>query len=351
MKIKRLAGSVLIPMIAIALALLVGAVFIMIAGKSPVEAYSYLLKGAFGSKPAFGETLVKATPLIFTGLAATISYKCGMYNLGGEGQFLMGAVAAVWIGTCYPSIPAALRLVLCLVVAGVAGLLWGAIPGLLRTYRNVNEMIITIMLNQIAVLFMSFMFCGPLKEANIPQTAAVDDSIKLARFFGTTRAHTGIFIALIIAVLMYYFMYYTYKGFQFRAVGYNMEASRVNGFSVQRIMMLGFMISGAIAGLGGGVELLGSSYRLQSGFGSGFGFNGVAIALIGQLHPLGTVLVAYLFAVLNCGANAMQAATGITTSVIDIIEAIIIIFSVVGTGLSNAGIPKLGKKNAVLAKE
>lgn len=333
MRLKRTLRSILISLAAILLALVAGGIIILFVGKNPLEAYYYLLRGAFGSVTSFGETLIKATPLIFTGMAAAISYRCGMYNLGAEGQFMMGAIASIWFVNSAVFIPAVPRAILSMVFAAAAGMLWGAIPGLLRTFHNTNEMIITIVLNNIAVLFMSFLYSGPLKEANIPQTAAVEEAARLPRFLSGTRAHIGIFIGLIVAFILYYFMFYTYKGYQFRAVGLNPTAARVNGFPVRTIMLCGFLISGAIAGLGGGVEVLGTSYRLQTGFANGFGFDGVAIALIGLLHPLSTVIVAYLFAVLKCGANAMQVATGITVAVVDIMEAIIIIFCVVGTAI------------------
>lgn len=330
---KTLLNKIAMPILAVAISLGIGAVIIAAAGRNPLTAYGYLLQGAFGSLQSFGETLVKATPLIFTGLAAVFAYRCGMLNLGAEGQFLFGAIAAVWFGTSFPAIPAALRLVGCTILAVLAGGVWAAIPGYLKARHNVNEMIITILLNYIATLFMSYLYSGPLMEERIPQTAAVDAEIRLTRFLGTTRATTGILLALAAVIVVYYFLFHTYKGYQLRAVGMNPEAARVNGFAVKRYMISSFVISGMIAGLGGAVELLGASYRLQSGFGAGYGFDGVAIALIGQLHPLGTLLVAYLFAVLRCGANTMQVATGITTAIVDILQGIIIIFAVAGAAI------------------
>lgn len=346
---RKLLGKVMVPFVAVLLSLAIGGIVIASAGADPFAAYGYLLRGAFGSLQSFSETLVKATPLIFTGLAAVFAYRCGMLNLGAEGQFIMGAIAAVWFGTTFTAVPALLRLVLCIVLAMLAGAIWAAIPGLLKAKHGINEMIITILLNYIATLFMSYLYSGPLMEDRIPQTAAVADGIKLTRFLGTTRAHTGIFLALITVALVYYFLFHTYKGYQLRAVGLNRDAALVNGFPVKRYMIMSFLISGMIAGLGGATELLGASYRLQSGFGLGYGFDGVAIALIGQLHPLGTLLVAYLFAVLRCGANTMQVATGITTAIVDIIQGIIIIFAVAGSAIValpefHVLLTKLGKR-------
>lgn len=346
---KQILGKVLVPLLAVLLALVVGGIVIASTGVDPLEAYGYLVRGAFGSTQSIGETLVKATPLIFTGLAAAFAYRCGMFNLGAEGQFIMGAIAAVWCATVPVGIPAPLRMVLSIVLAVAAGAVWAAIPGYMKARHNINEMITTILLNYIATYFMSYLYSGPMMEANIPQTAAVEDGVKLTRFLGTTRAHTGIFLALLCAVLIYYFLFHTYKGYQLRAIGLNREAAHVNGFPVRRYMLLSFIISGAIAGMGGAAELLGSSFRLQAGFGAGYGFDGVAIALIGQLHPFGTVLVAYLFAVLRCGANTMQVATGITTAIVDIIQGVIIIFAVAGSAVVvlpgfRTMLQKLGKR-------
>lgn len=326
-------SQVLLPLLSILMAFFLGAVIILLIGKNPLEAYAFLFKGAFGSLPSFAETLVKVTPLIFSGLAAVFAYRCGMFNLGAEGQMIMGAVAAVWFSVANQGLPGWLNMVLSLILGFLAGGLWGALPGILKAKRGVNEMIVSILLNYIATLFMAFLYSGPLKEARIPETAAVPEGARLHRFLGNTRAHTGIFMALAAAALVYYFLFYTYKGYQLRAVGLNPEAARVNGFPINRYILMAFIISGGIAGFGGTVQLLGSSMRLQAGFLLGYGFDGVAIALIGQLHPIGTVLVAYLFSILRCGTNTMQINTGISTAVVNIIEGIIIVFAVASSAI------------------
>lgn len=320
-------------------------------GQNPIEAYGYLLKGAFGSVGSIGETFVKAIPLIFTGLAATFAYRCGIFNLGGEGQFIMGAVASIALVTAFTDSMNPLLLLIISIIAGtIAGGLWGVIPGMLKAYFSLNEMIITILLNYIAVLFMDYLYSGPLKEANIPQTMAVAEGSQLSKIFPGTRIHLGLIFAVIVVAVLYYFLFHTSNGFKLRAVGLNAEASRVNGYDVKKILILTFIISGAIAGFGGSVELHGAQYRLMAGFGDGFGFDGVAIALIGQLNPIGTLLVAYFFAVLRTGANAMQIATGISTTVVDIIQALVIIF-VIGSSFftSQSTLPKflgrIQKKN------
>jgi simple sugar transport system permease protein len=325
--------KIAVPVLAVLFSFLVGAILIACIGGNPAQAYQYLFKGAFGNLSNFGETVVKATPLIFTGLAATFAYKCGVFNLGAEGQFVMGACASIFVSTTFTGLNGVSLLIVSLLSGVIAGGAWGYIPGILKITRGLNEMIVSIMLNYIAILFMGFLYTGPFRDGNLPQTAAV--TAKLARFVGNTRIHAGIILALVLALVLYYFLFYTSKGFQLRAVGLNQTASQFNGYPVKKLMLLSFIISGAIAGLGGSVELHGTQFRLMAGFGDGYGFDGVAIALIGQLNPVGTVVVAYLFAVLRAGATTMQVGTGLPTSVIDIIQALVIIFAVAGSAFVN----------------
>ena len=326
-----------VPIISILLALCTGALLITLIGGNPKEAYYYLIKGAFGTKGNIGETFVKATPLIFTSLAATFAYKCGVFNLGGQGQFTMGAVVSAAVATTDNGLEGLPLLVVSLVLGAIAGGLWSALAGLLKIIRGLNELIVSIMLNYVAILFMGYLFTVPLRDGNVPQTAAV--RVDLARIFEGTRLHAGIIIAVVMALLMHYFLFHTTYGFKLRAVGKNQTASYYNGFPVKKLMMLAFIISGALAGLGGSIELHGTQHRLMSGFGDGYGFDGVAIALIAQLNPIASVMVAYLFAVLRTGATTMQVGTGMPTSVIDIIQALIIVFAVAGSALIN--LPKM----------
>lgn len=329
-------AKVTMPVVSVILALLAGAVIILAIGKNPVFAYGQLIQGAFGNSGQFGETIVKATPLLFTGLAATFAYRCGLINLGAEGQFIAGSIASIAfyinVGRSWPG-PAAL--VVGLMLGVVAGGLWGFIPGLLKARFAINEMIVTILLNYIITLFMAYLFSGPMMEGTIPQTGAVARAARLEKLMVGSRAHIGIVIAVIVAALVWFILFKTSFGFRLRAVGHNPVGARVNGYGVARLMTLSMVISGAIAGLGGSVELHGASYRLLPGFGRGFGFDGVAIALIGGLNPLGTVVAAYFFAVLRVGANAMQISAGIPTTVVDIIQALVIIFVAASTALTH----------------
>lgn len=320
-----------VPVISVLLAFVLGAIIMVVLGKNPFQAIQYLLVGAFGDLNKLGQTLNKATPLIFTGLCACFAYRCGVFNLGGEGQFLMGSIVCCVIATKVPftGLPAIL---LCLVVGAVAGGLWALIPGLLKIFRGQNEMIISIMLNYVATLFMGVIYTAWMRDGSVPQTEAVPKETQLTRLFGL-RFTTAFVIAVVVGILIYYFLFYTSKGFQLRAVGLNMTASQFNGFAVKRYILMSFVISGVIAGLGGSAELLGTQYRLINNFGNGYGFDGVSMALIGQLHPIATVVVAIFFAALRVGSTTMQAATGVPTSVSDIIQALVIVFAVAGLAM------------------
>lgn len=332
MKIKSKLLSAAVPVVSVLLAFAIGAVIIAGLGRNPAEAILYLFKGAFGTAQNFSTTLVKASPLIFTGLCACFAYKCGVFNLGGEGQFIMGSIATCWAATTW-GVEGFGATVLCLVLGALAGGIWGAIPGILKITRGLNEIIVSIMLNYVATLFMGLLYTSLLRDGKVPQTAAVPDATQLQRIFPDLRVTWGIVIALAVAVAVHYFFFSTSGGFQLRAVGMNMTAARFNGFSVRKYILISFLVSGAIAGLGGSVELLATQYRLISGFASGYGFDGVAMALIAQLNPMATVAVAYFFAVLRTGATTMQAAAKVPTSVIDIIQALVIIFAVAGFAL------------------
>ncbi len=334
MKVKNLSGLI-VPLLSILLAFVIGAVIMAALGANPLEAFQYLIKGSFGTINAFGNTLNKSTPLIFCGLCACFAYKCGVFNLGGEGQFLMGSIVSCVVALVLgdKGIEGPWVCILCLVLGTIAGGIWGFIPGVLKVTRGQNEMIISIMLNYVATLFMGVIYTNWMRDASVPQTLPVSKASQLSRIFPRLRFTWGFAIAVAVGVLMWIFLFKTSAGFKIRAVGYNMTASKFNGFPVLKLMFVSFIVSGAVAGLGGAAELLGTQFRLINGFGAGYGFDGVAMALIGQLNPLATIIVAIFFAALRVGSTTMQAASGVPTSVSDIIQALVIIFTVAGMAL------------------
>ena len=323
--------GIVIPVVAILLAFVVGAIVILCLGKNPVEGYALLFSGALGNPGRVAQSLMSACPLIFTSLAVAFAYKCGVYNLGGEGQFIMGATVTMMVlqVTGAQGVPGVL---LGILVGIVAGGVWGLLPGVMKITRGLNELITTIMLNYVATLFMNYIYSGPFHDPDSGnlQTPAVADSVNLIR---VDRMHFGVIIAILMAVVVWYVIYKTSFGFKIRAVGINPTAARVAGFPVKRLVLLSFVISGAIAGFGGSVDLLGRQYRLMTGFGSGFGFSGVAIALIAQLNPIGSMVVALFFGMLTTGASSMQVGIMVPSAILDIIRALIIIFAVSGMAL------------------
>ena len=327
---------ILTPVIAVLLALIIGAIIIACLGKNPLEGYAAMIQGSLGDGAKLSKTLERACPLIFTGLCAAFAYKCGVFNLGGEGQFIMGGCATA---TCVLGLglegPAGLALGL---LAGiVAGAIWGLLPGIMKITRGLNEMITTIMLNYVAMYFMEYIYKNVYSDNGLPKTIAIPQSARLPEVFGT---HVGVILAIVLGIFIWYVIFRTSFGFKIRAVGMNPIASRVNGFPVRRLVLLAFILSGAIAGLGGAVELLGKTpYRLADGFGSGFGFDGVAIALIAQLNPIAAIFVAFFFGVLSTGGTMMQSVIGVPTAIVEIIRGLIIIFAV--AGMAAVKLPKI----------
>lgn len=323
--------TILVPIISVLLALVVGGIVIACLGKNPIQGYALLFSGSLGTTQKFASSLVSACPLIFTALAAAFAYRCGVFNLGGEGQFIMGAVSAI-VFLLVTGIEGIAGTVLAILVGTVVGALWAALPGIMKITRGLNEMITSIMLNYVATLFMGFIYTNAFRDGGNPQTPSVADSVMLAKIPGF-RIHTGVILAIVLSLVVAYVISKTSFGFKIRAVGLNPLASKVNGFNVKFLVVAAFIISGAIAGMGGAVELLGKQYRLMSGFGSGFGFDGVAIALIAQLNPLASLLVAIFFGALTTGASSMQVGIMVPTAIVEIIRALIIIFSVAGVAL------------------
>ena len=342
---KRLA--ILTPIISVLLALLVGAIIIACLGKNPIQGYGAMLQGSLGDAGKIGKTLERACPLIFTGLAAVFAYKCGVFNLGGEGQFIMGgcATATVVLGL---NLTGPMGLLLGIIAGIVVGGIWALIPGIMKITRGLNELITTIMLNYIAMYFMEYIFKNVFSDQGLPKTLAMPKSTHL---MDVGSAHVGVIIAILLGIFLWYVIFRTSFGFKIRAVGLSPTASKVNGFPVRTLVLAAFVISGAIAGFGGAVELLGKTpFRLADGFGSGFGFDGVAIALIAQLNPIAAIVVALLFGILSTGGTMMQSVIGVPTAIVDIVRGLIIIFAIAGMAMVKlpkvkAFLANLGSKN------
>ena len=331
--------SLLMPLLATLLALLIGAIMLLALDADPVQAYRALIDGAFGSPNALADTAVKATPLLFVGLGICIAFRGGVINIGGEGQLVAGAVAATAIAIYLPHWPGWAIICLSLVVGFLAGAIWGGIPGALKAYLNVNEILSTVMMNMIAVQGMNFLLRGPMMDpaqieagSFIPQTARFPRATDLPRLV-PTRLHAGAGLAIILAILVYIFLWRTTIGYRIRAVGLNPNASRAAGIEVKQYIMLSLLLSGALAGLGGATQVLGLHHRMftdgsAQGFTGGAGFNGIVAALFGKLHPLGTIPASILFGALLVGANHMQRAVQVPSDFITALNGLVVVFVV-----------------------
>ncbi len=328
-------SPLVVPVLAIITSMIIGGIIIAWAGGNPVAAYIGLFQGAFGSLNALSETAVWATPYIFAGLAVAFAFKGGLFNIGAEGQLALGAVAAAWVGYALPDLlgrelPHFVHLLLALGAGVLAGLIWGAIPGWLKAHTGGHEVINTIMMNYIALNMTSFLLNGVMKDPSptnvIARTPLIAESARLGTLFENYRIHWGFVMSLVMALIVWWVLERTTFGFEIRTVGANPDAAQYAGINVKRIITWTMAISGLLAGLAGAVEVTGLNYRHELGFSVGYGFDAIAIALLGKTHPLGVVLAALLFAAMRNGGTRMQFLTQIPVDIISVIQALILLF-------------------------
>ena len=329
----------LLPVFATLAALLIGAVMLLFLRVNPVEAYQALWEGAFGSSNAFAETLVKATPLLLVALGICISFRGDVINIGGEGQMIIGAIFATWVGLTFTGLPGWLVITLAMLAGFLGGAIWGGIPGFLKAYFSVNEILSTVMMNAIAVQLMNFLLRGPMIDpsqaelaSKIPQTARLLEIFRLPRLV-PTRLHLGALIAVGLAVLVYILLWRTTLGYRIRAVGQNPHASRYAGIRVPRYVVLALLLSGAFAGLAGAIQVYGVNFRMitdgsASGFTGSAGFNGIVAALFGQLHPIWSIPASILFGALLVGANSMQRVVQVPSAFVTALNGLVVVFVV-----------------------
>lgn len=322
--------AAIIPLIAVLLAAVVGALILAASDVSPAEAYQALLKGAFGSSRATARTLEKATPLIFSGLAVAFAFKAGLFNIGAQGQLLFGALTSAVIGFSFEGIPAVIHMPLALLGGGIAGALYGAIPGLLKAYTGAHEVIVTIMLNYVAIQMTDYLTNGPFMDrspANIvTRTPAILPSARIPSIEALDFLPLGFVLAVLIAAVVWWLLEKTTLGYEIKTVGRNPNAAHYAGIRVARMIVLTMALSGFIAGLGGAVETQGVIGRYQPGFNVGLGFDGITIALLGKTHPFGVIPAALLVGAMRAGSSQMQFDAGVATEIIDVILAIILFF-------------------------
>jgi ABC-type uncharacterized transport system permease subunit len=312
--VRRIAVGLVAAVAAVLLLALSGAAF----GHSPRALLSILLEGSVGSRFAIEGTLLKAVPLLLTGLAVAVAFRAGVWNIGAEGQFIVGALAGF--------LAARWGVVASLAASMLAGAAWASLASLLRLWRNAPEVLTTILLNFTAIHLLGWCVNGPLKEraAQYPQTDAVAATLPT---FGAL--HAGVFVALLASLTSWWLLYRTLEGLRLRATGFNPSAAKWAGVNVPAQIVRAMAISGALAGLAGGIELLGVTQRLFERFAAGYGYSGIAVALLAQLHPLATIASAAFFGALVTGAGELQRAANISSAVATFGQAVVILLLLV----------------------
>jgi simple sugar transport system permease protein len=336
---RSLLQSLLIPALAVITALIIGAIIMWLVGDPALAAYRGLFEGAFGDAQAWARTIRNMTPLILTGLSVAVAFKAGLFNIGAAGQFLMGTLGSVAVAVNFEGLPALIHVPLAILAGIAAGALWGAIPGLLKVYTGAHEVIVTIMLNYIASLFAAWTVYaggtqgqtpGPLWDPTAGARSETPDifaSAQLPWIFGPPyRVSIGIVLALLVALLIWWIIYKRTLGFEIRTVGQNIKAARYAGMNVNWMIVLSMMIAGGLAGLAGTVETLGLNHKFSPELTGAVGFDGITVALLGQTHPLGVVLSAFLLGAMDAGAASMQFDSGVRPEIIQIIQALVLAF-------------------------
>ena len=318
---------VLVPAISFVVSLLLGAILLIASGVNPLNTYLAMARGAFGSWRSFSETLVKAIPLMLTGLGVSIAFQMQFWNIGAEGQLALGGVAAAWVALFFADvIPNPLLLPAVILMGMIAGAFWAGIPATLKAGLGVDETLTTLMLNYVAILFSEHLYYGPWRDPEgygFPGTAPFPEAAWLPRL-GNTRAHLGLLFAVIAAGLLWFIMNRTRWGFELRIIGKNQRAARYLGINIRRNIVLALLLSGALSGLAGACEVTGISRRLQQGLSLGYGYTAIIVAWMAQLNPLAVIPVAILMAGLLVGGDQVQIMMGLPSSVGLVLQGMIL---------------------------
>lgn len=319
--------AVVVPAVSIVCGFLVGAVAIIAVHVDPLVAYSALFAGAFTNNNAFAETLVSTTPYILLGLAVAVGFRAGLFNIGAEGQFYIGSLTGVFVGYSIQGL-GPVEMPLALLAGMLGGAFWASIAGALKAWFGAHEVITTIMLNYVSFLVANYLVNGRMLAPNVttPRTPDVDPGAVLPILIDGTRLHLGFILAVLAAPVVWFLIERTTIGFRIRSVGFSQGASRAAGMSVAATILLTMAISGALAGAAGIVEVLGVSHHMTDTVAAGYGFDAIAVALVARSNPWAVVPAAFLFGALHNGAGYMQLQTQISSDLISIVQAAVIIF-------------------------
>lgn len=323
----------------------VGTGLIMLSNANPAEAYGNFFRGIFGNLNGFCEVFVKATPLIFTGLGCAVAFRTGFFNIGAEGQFYMGALAAAGVALGMPQVPGAARIILAILAGFFAGGVWALIAALFKAKLGISEIIVTIMLNYIAINLIGIAVRTFLMDpsGSVPQSAKIDESAQLAQLLPPTRLHAGFLIALAAVIIIWFVLKKTTLGYEIKVVGFNKRAAACNGISVMKNIVISAFLSGGLAGLAGVVEVLAIQKKLLEGISSNCGYTAVLVALLAGNNPIGVLFAAIGMAAMQVGANTMQRQMGVPSAIVDILVGLVVLL-ILAKGLMNR---KKAKKQAV----
>jgi len=315
-------------------ALAVGSILILMAGSDPILAYQALFKGAFFEYYGFASTLVKMSPLILAALAVTVPLRAGQFNIGAEGQIYIGALCATLAALYLPALPSWLHIIVASLAGAIGGALWALLPAYLKAQYRINEIIVTLLMNYVAINIVSYFVSGPMmaEDAPYPYSDEIPATLFLPHILPRTDAHIGVLIGIVAAIALYIVFRRTTAGFSLATVGRNPDAARYAGISVKRQIIGSFLVAGALAGLAGTYEVLGLKYRLFHLFSPGYGFDGVVITFLAGANPLFVIVAAAFLGGLRSGAGIMQRAVGVDTTVVEAIQGLVVIF--IATGLA-----------------
>lgn len=334
--IRTQLGNVLKIVLTLAAALLVGALLMWATGQDTLSAYEVMWNSAVGNPRNIANTLLAATPIILTGVATLIAFRAGIFNIGVEGSLYMGAFAAAWVGFTFVNTPGWVLIPACLLAGGVAGGIWGFIPGYLKARLRVDEVVTTLLLNYVAILFTSYLVTGPFLVPGMANamSAEIAPQAQLPRLIDRSQLNAGFFIALASVILIAFLIRWMTLGYEVRTVGSNPMFARWSGIPVGQVIIRVMIISGFIGGIAGAVQVMGVHYRFIANFSRGLGFDGITVSLLGRNTPIGTLLASVFFGGLRSGGSTMEMFTSVPRDLVDILQAVIILFVAIDFSLN-----------------
>mgnify|MGYP001102394008 FL=1 len=322
-------AKALIPIVAVLITFLITSVFVILAGAKPLEAYYNFIIVPLSTKFSALEVLVKATPLIFTGIAVTFAFASGYYNIGAEGQLYAGAVAAAWVGATFVGLPAIIVVPLMLILGFLGGMLWALIPALLKVKLKVDEVVTTLLMNSIIMYFISALLNGPWRdpETGWPKSPEFFEAARFVQLIPRSRLHLGFVIALIVVIIVFIIIKRTPFGLQMRAVGASKAGAQFAGINVNRTMLISALVSGGIAGLAGVSEIAGIHYHLISELSGGYGYTGIIVATLGGLNPFGATIAAMFIGLIDTGAQTVSRVLGVPVYLGDVVQSTLLLIT------------------------